>query len=137
MVLGAGMLVLGVRQSRTARRLRQLDENAPSQLAQNQLLLGILLFLYGAVSLAMVIHSPVSLSSQVGGMDPEVGQMLADYDDLAQSMYMAVYVGVMALAIIVPGLTGLYYHRQRKRIVEYRTSTPAWILSLQNAGVTL
>ena len=137
MVLGAGMTVLAIFQLKAAARLSMLDENAPRLLARNQIILGILLLLYGTISLVLVINDPAPLSSSAGSTDPEMAHMLAPYDEMASTLYMALYVGVMALAIIGPGLTALYYNRQRKRIIAYRAATPPWLLSLQEAGVRI
>lgn len=137
MVLGTGMAVLAFFQLKAADRLSQLDETAPGLLARNQIILGALLFIYGSISLWMAINNAAPLSSSSSEMGPEIAQMLAPYEKMAQVMYEAVYVGVMALAIVGPGLTALYYYRQRKNIAAYRSSTPAWLISLQQAGVKL
>jgi len=137
MVLGAGMTVLAFLQLRAADRLLRLDPKAPAAMVRNQIILGALLFLYGAVALAMVMRNPTSLATSVGATDPEMAQMLAPYEALAQSLFIAVYAGVMAAAIIGPGLAAAYYWAQRKHIEAYRNATPQWIRDLQSAGVTL
>ena len=137
MVLGTGMAVLAFLQLKAAGRLSQLDEAAPGILARNQIILGTLLFLYGSISLWGAINNPAPLSSSSTEMGPEIAQMLAPYEEMAQVMYEALYVGVMALSIIGPGLTAMYYYRQGKHIAAYRLSTPPWLLSLQQAGVKL
>lgn len=134
-LLGAGMAVLAFYQLKAADRLKQLDDKAPELLARNQIILGILLFAYGAIRLMQVSHNPTPLDS--AAEDPQVAEMLAPYNDLVRSLLVTVYVGVMAVAVIGCGLTASYYYAQRKRIAAYRSSTPDWILALQQTGVAI
>lgn len=136
-LLGAGMVVLAVLQIRAADRLKQLDEAAPIALARNQIILGILLFAYGGISLVLSMRNPLSLASSAGAMAPELSQMIAGYEDLLRRLIITVYATVMAVAVLGPGLTAIYYYAQRKRILAYRSSTPQWILALQHAGVVI
>lgn len=139
MLLGVGMAVLAFFQLKAADRLKQLDDNAPALLARNQIILGILLFAYGGISLMLLRNNPAPLTAAVGAgaEDPEVAEMLAPYNDLVRSLLTTIYVGVMATAVIGCGLTAAYYYAQRKRIIAYRTSTPEWILALQQAGMMI
>ncbi|GEM_PF-1167403 len=137
MVLGAGMAIIAFYQIRAADALRRLDEKAPAALARNQVILGILLVAYGAISLWQASVNPAMLSSSMGGMDPETKELLAPYDQLARSFAIAIYTGVIAAGIIGPALTAAYYHAQRKRVAACRLGTPPWILELQQAGVRI
>lgn len=135
--LGAGMAIVAFYQLRAADALRRLDEKAPAALARNQVILGILLVAYGAFSLWQASVNPATLSSSMSGMDPETKEMLAPYDQLARSLAIAVYTGVIAAGIIGPGLTAAYYYAQRKRVAACLLATPQWILELQRTGVRI
>ena len=136
-ILGAGMAILAFYQLRAADALRCLDHKAPANLARNQVLLGILIFAYGGWRLWQTYTDPAAFSTAMGSVDPDVAEMLKPYNELAQSLGIMLYAGVMAVAIIGCGLTAIYYYAQRRRITAYRTATPDWIVALQQTGVMI
>ena len=134
-VLSIGLSLLGFYQIRCADALARLDDQAPWALARNQLLLGAILVAYGAWNLWQIHVNPAVLNSAIGNLDPDLADLLGPYDDLARSLYITLYAGVIAAGIIGPGLMASYYYAQRKRITACRLSTPQWIQDLQRAGV--
>jgi hypothetical protein len=137
-LLGAGMAMIAWFQLRSAQALKQLDLEAPKRLARHQLVLGLLLFAYAAFSLWQGLTNP-SLLSEATKSDPQVAEILSSYgmDDLARTVYTAVYGSMMVIAVIGTGLAALYYSTRQKHVKAYHEATPQWILDLQRAGMKL
>jgi hypothetical protein len=136
MLLAAGMGIVAYFELRGAGELKRLDRTAPARLANNQLLLAAILFFYGAFELVQGIRHPQSMIGDAGS-DPQVAQMLAPYQNLTQTIFIAVYVTVMIVAILGPGLTAMYYRSRAKFVDDYVRNTPPWILELQRAGMSI
>jgi hypothetical protein len=133
--LGAGMLVCAYIEFQAGAELKRLDLRAPRKLACNQLAFGAMLFLYGAYSLWARLTSPIDpeLVRQLG----EFKDVMNEVDSLMKLAFILLYVSVMAVAIIGPGLTAWYYYSRKKYLEAYVTQTPQWILDLQRAGMQL
>ena len=131
LALGVGMAVVSYAGFKGARGIRQLDTTALRLLSKNQIAFGIMLFAYGAYCFLSAMHEIAPLASV---SDPETAELLADYEPLIRQMMMVLYAGVMACAIIGPGLMVWYYRSREKVLVRYLQETPAWILDLQRAG---
>ena len=136
LLLGAGMAVVAYFEFRGARELRRLDPSAPRRLALNQLAFAGMLFIYAAISLWTSLHGPNELA-EAAASDPQMAQMLAPFESLTRTIYIAVYATMMVLALLGPGLTALYYSSRTKHIDTYIRQTPQWILDLQRAGLSL
>ena len=136
LVLGVGMMIVAWFEFRGASALKRLDPGAPRRLAINQVALGGLLFLYAGISLWMAMHQPSAFSADIGN-DPQMKSMLGGIDDLARTIYVAVYATLMAVAIIGPGMNAVYYLSRVSHIQTYLRETPTWILDLQRAGMSL
>jgi hypothetical protein len=136
MTLGAGMLVCAYIEFQGSRELKLLNPQAPKKLALNQLIFGVMLFLYGAYNLWTSLTSPLdpALSS------PELREykdVMGDIEQLTRMILALLYGSVMLVAILGPGLTALYYATRKKYIEAYTAQTPQWILDLQRAGMQL
>jgi hypothetical protein len=117
--------------------IRELNPGGAVLLAKNQLLLGSLLFLYGAWNVFMIMIGKFDLGIS-GSMSDELNE--AGYGSLLAYlpyMYYALYGGLMAFAIIGQGLTALYYFTRKKYIDEYLARTAEWVLQTQKMGFKL
>jgi hypothetical protein len=133
--LGAGMAVVSYVEFKGVGHLKRLDRAAPTWMAKNQIVFGVILFLYGAISLWQSLNAP--LPPEVMS-DPLVAQAYGrDLGELSKLIYTAVYGSVMLAAILGPGLTALYYRTRVRFIDEYLKETPQWILDLQRAGMNV
>ena len=70
---------------------------------------------------------------QVAGM----GGSNAGVAGLVHECVVALYVGVLLIAIFGSGLLAIYYFTREKYIRAYLAETPAWIVNLQQAGVVI
>jgi len=129
--LGMGMAVVAFVELRGAGEIKRLDRTAPRRLAINQIAFGALLFAYGAISLWSSLHAAPSPELA------EISRSLPGLGDLEKSIYVALYSGVMVIAVIEPGLTAWYYSSRARFIDAYITQTPQWILDLQRAGMSV
>lgn len=135
MLLGAAMLVLGILQLRSAGHFEQLRPGSAHRLALHQFILGILICLYGLSMALIARNDPHPLASI--SADPDLAQYLAPYEGLTRSITLAFYLAVAAIGLLSCWLTALYYRSREKRLHEYQSATPSWILDLQRAGMKL
>jgi hypothetical protein len=135
----AGAIVLGVFawvELRGAAQLRKIDPAAPKMLGRNQLALGSLLALYAIWQLvAELLGHGLSASNA-----SDIASMIGD-DPSARALIhqcvIALYLGVLAAAVLGMGGLALYYFSRIKYVESYIRQTPAWIVDLQKAGVTI
>lgn len=133
-LLGMGMAFVAIFEFKGAAGIRRLDPEAPRRLAVNQIIFGVLLFAYGAISLWMALSNPAELSAEIRQY-PELREIAAEATEWAKLAFIAIYGGVMLFAIVGPGLTAWYYATRRSHIERYLAHTPTWILDLQRAGM--
>ena len=133
LVLGLGMVIIGYLQLRSTARLKRLDAGSLKQMAVHQIALGILLCAYGAYSLWQVKHNPPFIAARMVS-DPEMAEIV---ENLAQQLFVSLYVSLMVVALAGGGLMALYYYTRRKYVHAYRDQTPRWITDLQQAGMTI
>jgi hypothetical protein len=136
-IIGVGLCVVAYFEFQGAARLKRLDPLAPRRLAINQLALAALLFIYGTYGLWGSLHAPSELSSLSTSDVQELKRQFPDLMSMETPITIAVYVAVIAVAMIGPGLTAIYYHTRTKYIEAYLRETPQWILDLQRAGMSL
>jgi hypothetical protein len=136
LILGMGMAVVSQFEFRGASALRKLHPSAPRRLATNQVAFGVLLFSYATLRLYTSQHQPGAYASAIAS-DPQLASMLGPIESLTRTIYIAIYGGMMLLAIVGPGLTALYYLSRRKHLEAHLARTPRWILDLQRAGVSV
>ena len=133
--MGAGMAVIAGIELTGAGRLRRLDPRAARMLGFNQLAFAMLLIVYAIVSLHGELTS--GLSSQLSGIDPAAVDMLKPYEGLVRQITIAVYGSLIAVAVLAQGGTALFYFSRTKHVEAYLKQTPAWIVQMQRAGISL
>jgi len=135
MALGAGLTVIGVIELYGAKRLKRLDQSAIAFLVWNQIALGSLLLIYAVWRTVDILHHPATASS-LGATEAELDAAgMGNIANLEQSMMLAVYGSLMAIAVFGQGSMALYYFTRRKHVQTYLAETPPWITQMQRAGM--
>jgi len=135
LAVGAGLGLVGMIELRAAGRLRRLERGAARQLGFNQLLLGGVLMVYAAWKIYEAYTGPV-LSPELSA--PEVRQALGtSMEDMARTIYLVIYGGVIAMAIFAQGGTALFYFSRERLLEKYLAETPGWIVEMQRAGIAV
>lgn len=125
---------IGTRELTLKRRLAHLDSTAPRKLAINQLCLGGALIVYAVFMLASspgkgMVQTAMETDPVIQST-PELGGMMDDLVQLERLATALLYVGMIALAVIVQGGTALYYTLKGKRLVALHKQTPAWAVEV-------
>ncbi|HEX3355749.1 MAG TPA: hypothetical protein VHS31_02115 [Tepidisphaeraceae bacterium] len=137
MMLGAGMCVLSHYEFRGAKEVRRLDPTAPRRLARNQMIMCVLLLAYSVGSMHAALSGPSEIDQALGS-DPQVRQMLgSSISDLEKEGAILLYCLVGVAAIVGCGGTAWYYATRKRYIEAYVRETPAWIVQLEQAGMTV
>jgi hypothetical protein len=121
------------------KKLREYDPRAPLRLALNQLVLLVLVVGYAALKLKAAVSGQSSLTAELAG-HPELAEMLSQVDDpnVAQAldsmgeMYrwgvVAVYSGLIGVALLLQGGVAAYYLSRRKHVRAFLANTPPWVI---------
>ena len=136
MALGIAMCVLSHFEFKGGKEIRRLDPTAPRRLAMNQLILGAAVLVYSVASLWIALHQPSEID-QALGKEAQLSSMVGSIHDMERMIYVALYSGMVAAAIIGCGGTAIYYARRKTFIERYLRETPSWIVDLQRAGMSV
>lgn len=136
LVLGLGMLAASYFELRGSRGLKRLDPHAPRHLTLNQLALGAMLFLYGAINFWLSLREAHPLGS-LSGQSRDLIEMMGPIEGTVRSIVAMFYAIVMLVALVGGGLMALYYHSRGKILLAYLQTTPQWIQELQRAGMSV
>lgn len=137
LILGLGMGAVGWMEFQGAARLRRLDDTAAGALARNQIILGVLLLAYAAWGLYHALGAPLMAMDPALAGAPEVAAMMRPYENLARVISLVVYVTLALVAVFGQGGAAWYYASRGKYIRQYAEGTPAWIVQLQRAGMSI
>jgi len=119
-----------------AAQLRRLQIAAIRMLVINQIALGLLICVYGLGCLHAEMTGPGVYQSLVSA-DPDSASALGQFEGPAHQIAMLFYVLLIVSGIAGPGALALYYRSREKYLQIYLTQTPQWILTMQQAGLTL
>ena len=132
----AALSLVAANEFRGRKRLLQFDPRAAAILGWNQLLLLAMMLvivrgrftanLYGANSVTDQLQGIAELESALGSLD--------GIDVLVRHVVVVIYGSVIALSVVVQGLTALYYFTRRKHVEYYVAETPQWIRELQRSS---
>ena len=136
LVLGIAMVAAALVELRSVPRLRMLDPAIPKRLAINQLAMGAVLLLYAGWRMVVTLRSGAGELMSLAGTDPQVRQIIEPFDGLMRMVTLAVYCGMMVIAIFGQGGMALYYFSRGRHLQDYLTRTPPWIIAMQQAGVS-
>jgi hypothetical protein len=134
----AGVLALvAYHEFRGRGQLLRIDPGAPRRLALNQVFLGAALVGYGGWKLYGVLTGRSELLQQTPTGDPQTDAMMRDVmqdmGGLVRTAMVAVYSGVIAVGVLVPGLTAVYYWSRRRVLADFLRTTPPWVVELMRA----
>lgn len=122
------------------RKLRAYDPNAALRLALNQIALMVLIVGYAVLKLTAAWSGEAALAAELArhpelasmmeyaGDDPNVAQALDSMDHLYRWGVVAVYSGLIAVALALQGGAAAYYWSRRKYVREFLANTPSWVL---------
>jgi len=136
MIVGIGLGAIACVELYGANRLRRLEPAAIRLLGFNQLTLGALLILYALWR----IHAESSgggLLAAATASDPQAAPLLQSYQGLGQSIVIAFYGTLIAIAILGMGGMALFYSSRRKYLTAYLGQTPQWIIAMQKEGISI
>lgn len=123
LIVGIGLVAVAANEYRGAVLLGRLHHGAPIRLALGQVVLGSMIIGY---CLWAIIHTETSAALS----DPQLQEILADYEGLLKGMTALVYGAVMAATVLFQGLAALYYLTRGKQILNYVSQTPNWIVEI-------
>jgi len=135
-VLGLGLGVIAFVELAGATRLRRLDPQAARMLGLNQLALACMLIIYAVCRIHVELSGHGEFAAAAAS-DAALGQALQPYENLVRQLTMLFYGGLMAIAVFGQGGMALFYFKRRKHLQAYLDKTPAWIIAMQKAGVSL
>jgi hypothetical protein len=134
LILAIGLAGVAWNEFRGATQLVACAPGAPRRLALGQVFLGGLIITYCAWALHAALNGP-SLVTQAQTTDPQVAEMLAPYEELAEMIAVGVYGGAIVLTVIFQGCGALYYLSKRKAVRLFLDETPEWIVDLERTRV--
>jgi hypothetical protein len=131
---GAALGVMAWVEFTGAAGLRRFDLRAPRRLALNQSALGLLLVVYAVWQLVVTLHGGNTLSPELAD-NPDLAPLLgSSYQDLARSLSLTLYAGLLVLAVVCQGGMALYYYTRIGPVRTCAEQTPDWVRRLQESG---
>jgi hypothetical protein len=136
LVTTAALTLVAGNEFRGRKRLLQFDPVAPAILGWNQLLLLVLIIGYCAWSIYANLYGANSVTAQLRGLaelEASLGP-LDGIDVLVRHVVVISYGALIALSVVVQGLTAWYYFTRHKHVRHYLAETPQWIRELQRSA---
>jgi hypothetical protein len=138
MLFSAILTAIGVIEITAASKLVRLDLRAPRILAVNQLALAALILLYALWNIYTEVAHP---NADLAGLSPSDIQAMnqlgvSGYIDAGHQIMILVYIGLI-LAALIEAAMALYYHTRAQHLRQFLNQTPPWIVSMQQAGVSI
>lgn len=141
--LGVGMSAVAVIEFVGATRLQRLHPGAARMLGFNQLLFAAMLIGYALWNIyPAMFSSTADPAAQMGPeyaalalQSPDAADMIHSLDSITRGVTVAMYAGLILVAIFVQGSTALYYFTRGGHVRRYMQQTPGWIVDLQRAGL--
>jgi hypothetical protein len=137
-IVSLSLGVIAFVELRGATQLRQLNPAATKTLTWNQVGLGTVLIIYSVKQIISTMSGHGALTD-LGSSSPELSGMIDTQNLSAQvkSISIAFYGVIIAGAILFQGGMALYYRSRRKFLQTYLQQTPAWIIAMQRAGMSI
>ena len=127
LIVGLGLSAVAWVELRGARRLRRLDPGAARHLALNQFGLALVLVAYAGWGLYSSIYGPGPYAAEIAGGGP-VAETLLPIDRLHRVIAATTYLALVAIGILVPTMTALYYWTRGPHVAAFVRETPSWIV---------
>lgn len=128
LVLAAVLVALGFREMKLARPLRRLNGSAAKSLAVNQAILGLAVIGYAVWYLVNPGYSAMLSQAQAAAAQSSP-EFLRPYES-----YLG-YAAMIAGAVVVQGLTMLFYLSKKKPMASFASECPPWVVDLYRTGV--
>jgi hypothetical protein len=128
-VMGTGMIIIAYVELKGAEKVKRLQPGVIRTLALNQLAMASLLIIYAVWSIATTNAS--TILSDLGADSSMVDAQLV------RLVTWIVYGAVIAVAVFCQGGMALYYITREKYLRAYLAETPPWIITMQQAGVSI
>ena len=126
LLIGGGLGLIAWNEFAGARMLGRLDAGAPLRLAAGQIALGSIIVGYCVWQLWRVL-GPNAAS---GYDDPQLRELMADYQPLIQGLTSLVYLSAIVLTVVFQGGAALYYLTRTRSLRSYLNRTPEWIVEI-------
>lgn len=128
---------IGTRELTLRRRLLRLETPAPGKMAINQVLLGVALIGYSVFMIATnpggtVVASAIENDPMLRGT-PEISGMMDDMVRIERLATMMLYVGLIAVAIVVQGGTAVYYATRTGVLRRLHQRCPDWCIRVHQS----
>jgi hypothetical protein len=135
-LVGAALCAVAFVELSSARRLRRLEPKATRVLGFNQLALAGVLIVYASWRIFHEMNGTGEYA-EIAASDPRLGEMLGPVEGLTRLITLAIYGGMIAVAVFAQGGLALYYFTREKYVRAYVSETPEWVLAVQRAGSIL
>jgi hypothetical protein len=132
-VLGGALGVIAYVEMRASLRLRKLQPASTRVLGFNQLGLACVLITYAAWRIYHEMNGTGEYAA-IAASDADLGRVLQPVEDLTRFFILAMYGGLIAVAVFAQGGLALYYFTREKYVRAYLAHTPDWVLAVQRAG---
>jgi hypothetical protein len=126
LVLGVGLVAVALNEYRGAVLLGRLSLGAPVRLAAGQIGLGLLIIGY-----CLWMISRAESGEMMATSDPQLREMIGDYESLYKGIAVLLYGAVIAATILFQGSAAVYYLTRRRPLQAYLTQTPDWIVEFE------
>ena len=130
LLVGLGLGAVAWNEFRGRRLLRELDPAGPRLLWKNQVGFLALIVVYCLWSIYGALHHP---SPQLAELETTLGVEAS----LITNVVVAVYLGAIALSVLLLGLNARYYRARVGQLEAYLEETPGWIVELQRSTARL
>lgn len=133
MLIGGLMGVIAFVELRAAGELRRLRPDAARTLGLNQIALAGLLVCYAVWRIYLELNGAGDYAEIVAA-DAQLAEMLKPVESLTRLFTLALNGGIIAFALFAQGGMALYYFSRAKHVRAYIEQTPAWVITVQQAG---
>jgi len=134
---GTVLLAIGIIEIVGAGKLRSLDPQAAKMLVVNQLTLAGLILLYALWNLtAEAMHPTPDLPDLSPSEAQAVSQYSSPLNGMTHEIMLLLYASLILAAIVEAGMAA-YYRSRVEQLRKYLETTPAWIVDMQKAGVSI
>ncbi len=127
-----GLCVIGYVELTHVSRLKKLEAGSARVLGNNQLALAAVLTIYALWQLAF----PTPLSAEAKAQLDQVRSVM-DLEQMEKLIRVAVYVILIAVAVLVEGSMAFFYFRREAMVKDFLATTPPWIIAMLQNGMSL
>jgi hypothetical protein len=127
-----GLCAIGYVELTHVARLKKLQPESARVLGYNQFALAAVLTIYALWQLAF----PTPLSAEARAQLDQVKSVM-DLEAMERLVRVAVYVTLIAVAVLVEGSMAFFYFRREAMVRDFLANTPPWIIAMLQNGMSL